>query len=79
MLKTLISLKKDHKVVKGVTSLQGDIYAYIEHQAVAGGDDAGGRHRDTRHCINTQTQLRKFCREHLQKPLEDFIDNPPGV
>ena len=75
VLQTLIKLKKEHKVVKGVTSMQGDVYAYMEHPAVAGGDSAGGRHRDTRHRINTVAQLKKFCDEHLKNPLEHFIDN----
>ena len=55
--------------------MQGDVYAYIEHQAVAGGSAAGGRHRDTRHCINTQAQLEKFCIDHLKKPLEELLNN----
>ena len=69
-----IKLKKDHKVIKGATSMQGEVYAYMEHPAVAGGSAAGGTHRDTRHTINTEAQLKKFCREHLKKPLEEFID-----
>ena len=77
VLQTLIKLKKDHRAVKGVTSMQGDVFAYMEHPAVAGGGAAGGRHRDTRHCINTMAQLRKFCVDHLKKPLDDFIDNYP--
>ena len=75
VLQTLLKLKKEHKAVKGVTSMQGEVYAYMEHPAVAGGSTAGGSHRDTRHTINTQTQLKKFCREHLKKSLEEFIDS----
>ena len=77
VLQALIKLKKDHKVVKGVTSLQGEVYAYMEHPAAqaASSDSVGGRHRDTRHRINTKAQLEKFCREHLKKPLDEFIDN----
>ena len=75
VLQTLLKLKKVHKVVKGVTSMQGEVYAYMEHPSVAGGSAAGGAHRDTRHTINTQTQLKKFCREHLKKSLEEFIDS----
>ena len=55
--------------------MQGEVYAYMEHPAVAGGSAAGGAHRDTRHTINTQAQLKKFCREHLKKSLEEFIDS----
>ena len=73
VLQTLIKLKKEHKVVKGVTSMQGDVFAYMEHPAVSGGATAGGQHRDTRHCINTQEQLKKFCREHLKKSLDDLL------
>ena len=75
ILQTLVKLKKDHKVVKGVTSMQGDVYAYVEHPAVAGGSAAGGQHRDTRHCINTQAQLKTFCRDHLKKSLEELLDD----
>ena len=79
VLQTLIKLKKEHKVVKGVTSMQGEVFAYMEHPAVAGGDTAGGRHRDTRHRINTMAQLKLFCREHLKKSLEEFVDNFPAA
>ena len=77
VLQTLIKLKKDHKVVKGVTSMQGEVYAYMEHPAAAAadGDSPGGRHRDTRHRINTVAQLKKFCVEHLKHPLDHFIEN----
>ena len=47
VLQTLIKLKKEHKVVKGVTSMQGEVFAYMEHPAASGGATAGGRHRDT--------------------------------
>ena len=79
VLKTLIKLKKDHKVIKGASSMQGEVYAYMEHPAVSGDDEAGGRHRDTRHTINTHAQLKIFCREHLKKSLEEFIDGHTGV
>ena len=75
VLQTLIRLKKVHKVVKGATSLQGDVYAYMEHPAVAGGSAAGGRHRDTRHLINTKAQLEKFCVEYLRRPLSEFVES----
>ena len=75
VLKHLIKLKKVHRVIKGATSLQGEVYAYTEHPAVSGGGSAGGRHRDTRHTINTGAQLRTFCLEFLKKPLDDFIDS----
>ena len=77
ILQTLIKLKKEHKVVKGVTSMQGDVFAYLEHPAVAGGSAAGGSHRDTRHCINTQAQLKKFCRDHLKKSLDELLESNP--
>ena len=73
VFQSLMKLKKVHKVVKGVTSLQGEVYAFLEHPAVAGGGAAGGNHRDTRHRINTQDQLKTFCLEHLKKPLEEFL------
>ena len=75
MLKFLIKLKKVHKAIKGATSMQGEVYAYMEHPAVSGGAAAGGRLRDTRHTINTEAQLRKFCVEHLKKPLDEFIES----
>ena len=79
MLQTLIKLKKVHKLVKGVTSIQGEVYAFMEHPAVAGGAAAGGRHRDTRHCINTEAQLQKFCREHIKRSLDDILNAQPEV
>ena len=79
VLQTLIKLKKVHKVIKGATSMQGDVYAYMEHPAVAGGAAAGGRHRDTRHCINTQEQLKKFCREHIKKSLDELLNSQPDI
>ena len=75
VLQKLVKLKKEHKVVKGVTSIEGEVYAFLEHPAVAGGATAGGRHRDTRHRVNTQAQLQKFCIEHLKKPLDEYFPN----
>ena len=75
VLQTLIKLKKVHKVVKGVTSHQGEVYVFMAHQAVGGGETAGGQHRDTRHRVNTMEQLKKFCLDHLHRPLEEFLVN----
>ena len=79
VLQTLVKLKKVYKLVKGVTSMQGDVFAYMEHPAVAGGASAGGRHRDTRHCVNTEAQLKKFCREHIKKSLDEILSSQPEV
>ena len=79
VLKTLIKLKKEYKLVKGVTSMQGEVYAYMEHPAAAGGEAAGGRHRDTRHCVNTQAQLQKFCREHIKRSLDEILNGEPDA
>ena len=55
--------------------MEGEIFAYLEHPSVAGGALAGGRHRDTRYRINTHAQLKKFCVDHLNRPLEEFFTN----
>ena len=61
------------------TSQQGEVYAYMQHPAASGGETAGGGHRDTRHLVNTQAQLKKFCLEHLKKPLDEFLGDYPSA
>ena len=70
---TLMDLKKNNDAIKGVTSMEGDVYAYT-----AGPPDqtfqVQGRTRDTRHRINNRRDLQKFCDDHLRKPLEELLD-----
>ena len=80
VFRTLIKIKKSYvnnPIVKGVTSIEGDFFAFTSPQAEAAqrSDETGSgrRPRDIRHKINTREQLQKFCSEYVAKPLEEFI------
>ena len=66
VFQTLMKLKKVHKAVKGVSTMDGEVYAYLEHPAVAGGVAAAGRHRDTRHRVTRQHP--SAAQEVLRRP-----------
>ena len=64
---TLRRMKKDHPdLVKGVTTFDGKIYAFTKpvSPSVA---------RDQKHYIANKTQLVNFCRDHVKKPIDEFI------
>ena len=77
ILQTLLRIKKDHDVIKGVTSMDGDVYAYTAAEDHAVRNRDGQRRRDVRHRLNTRAQLQKFCNDVVKKPLEQFIINWP--
>ena len=66
---TLRSIKRAHPaVLKGVTSFDGRIYAYTA-------SNNGPNARDTRHLINDQDALVKFCTDYMKKPLDFFLSS----
>ena len=73
---TLLNMKKKHgDVIRGVSSFEGSVFAYTPQPAGsdASTNDGSRRRRDLRHRVNTDEELRKFCREFLKKPLDEFI------
>ena len=78
VLQTLLKIKKNHNVLKGVTSMDGDVYAYTPAEPAPASRDAN-RPRDKKHMVNTRRDLQKFCATYIRKPLEDFIDAWPGM
>ena len=78
VLQTLVKMKKNCDNVKGVTSMDGNVYVYTAtNQREASRD--GLRPKDKRHLVNTRRDLQKFCSEYIRKPLEDFIDAWPAM
>ena len=64
----LRKMKKKHpSIVKGCLTMDGKIYAFTP--AVAQGN------RDQRHYISDMDDLKDFCRKHVKKPMEDFLEN----
>ena len=71
ILKTLRQIKREHPdVINGCTSLDGKIFAYTPR---VGG--SSGPQRDLRHLVNTQSALQEFCRVHIKRPLDAFLES----
>ena len=75
VLQTLLKIKKDHAVIRGVTSMEGSVYVYTPSPPSASRD--ARRPKDIRHLVNTRRALQKFCTDFIRKPLEDFVANWP--
>ena len=78
VLQTLLKIKKNHSVVKGVTSMDGDVFAYTPADSASASRDAN-RPKDKKHKINTRCDLQKFCTTYVSKPLEDFLEVWPRM
>ena len=74
VLQTLLNIKKE-KLIKGVTSQEGQVYAFIKADGPP--PPEGGNPRDIRYRINTRRELQAFCDQHVRQPLEDFINHWP--
>ena len=83
ILQSLLRMKKVNDVIRGVTTQNGVVVAFTAPRQGAsppsGSTASSGRPRDVRHLISTREELRKFCAEFLQKPLEDFLTSWPQL
>ena len=71
ILKTLRQMKREHPdVINGCTSLDGKIFAYTPRQSASNGPQ-----RDMRHLVNTHSALQEFCRVHIKRPLDAFLES----
>ena len=78
ILQTLLKIKRSNSTVKGVTTEEGQVFAFTAPRAGSNGTpDAQGWVKDQRHCINSKEQLQVFCDTFLRRPLEEFIDSWP--
>ena len=78
ILQTLLKIKKNNNTIKGVTSEEGQVFAFTAPpDGTNTTSDAGGRQKDRRHSINSKAELQKFCDSFLRRQLEDFIDSWP--
>ena len=77
VLHTLVDLKKKHPSIKGVTSMDGDIYAYTARPNASAEKSSNDRRGlpDLRHRINNQRELQKFCDVHLCRTLESLLED----
>ena len=78
VLQTLVKMKKNNDKVKGVTSMDGNVYVYTASDQPQASID-GQRPKDKRHMVNTRQELQKFCSQYVRKPLEDFIEAWPAM
>ena len=80
IFRTLQRFRREHDAVKGVSSMEGEVFAYT-----AATDDQGTRPRDDRpprnlrHRVSTKEQLRDFCNTFIKRPLEDFVVSWPRL
>ena len=73
---TLRQMKKAHRdIITGCTTFDGKVYAFTKQPA--GTSSNLLRPRDTRHLVNTQEALTKFCRDYIKQPLETFLATWP--
>ena len=80
IMQSLLKIKRTNTTIKGVTSIEGQVYAYTApHGQTAPADGSSRRPRDQRHVINTKEQLQAFCDTFLRRPLEDLVDSWPPV
>ena len=81
VFQSLLKMKKGTATVRGVTTIDGDVYAFTPAAADQSGAVVGrnGQPKDIRHRINTIEELRKFCGDNVQKPLENFLASWPAV
>ena len=70
ILKSLRDIKRKHgDVVKGCTSYDGRVYAFVK--------SPNPTERDLRKLVNTREQFSTFCTEYLKKPIQAFLANWP--
>ena len=79
VFQTLLKIKKKHDVVRGVSTMEGDVFAYTPVGEEASSSSNAVRRKDKRHLINTRDALQKFCDQYIKKSLEDFIATWPGL
>lgn len=66
---TLRSMRRDSPdLLKGVTTYDGKVYAYTKPVSP-------NSNRDQKHYIANQSDLVSFCREHIKKPIENFLSS----
>ena len=80
ILQSLLKIKRTNATIKGVTSIEGQVFAFTApHGRTPPADGSSRRPKDQRHPINTKDQLQAFCDAFLRRPLEDFIASWPPV
>ena len=68
---TLRQIRRAHpELLAGCSTFDGKIYAYTKAST-----SDGQQQRDRRHLIITLETLKKFCAEHIKKPIETFLNN----
>ena len=78
ILQTLLKIKRSNDTIKGVTTEEGQVFAFTAPtDGTNRTSDAQGRRKDRRHSINSKAELQKFCDAFLRAQLEDFVESWP--
>ena len=79
ILQTLLKIKRSNDDIKGVTSEEGQVFAFTAAPQDSNNrtTDTSVRRKDRRHSINTKAELQKFCDTILRQQLEDLVDSWP--
>ena len=78
ILQTLLKIKRGNNIIKGVTSEEGQIFAFTAPPDESNrSSDAQGRRKDRRHSINTKAELQRFCDTFLRSQLEELVESWP--
>ena len=69
ILFTIRKIKRGHAdIIKGYTTIDGNIYVFTPSTSASSG-------HDVRHMINSKEKLTDFCRTHVKKELEIFLES----
>ena len=78
ILQTLLKIKRGNDIIKGVTSEEGQVFAFTAPPEGSSRNSSDhGRRKDRRHSINNKAELQKFCDTFLRTQLEDLVDSWP--
>ena len=80
ILHKLLALKRSNATIKGVTTEDGQVFAFTAPaDGSNGSSEDQGRRKDRRHSINTEAELKKFSDSFLRRQLEEVVESPPST
>ena len=79
VFRTLQRIKRENDVIKGVSSVEGEVFVYTAAPPMQARDQTSEPRRDLRHRVNSKEQLRIFCENFVKKQLEEFVVSWPSL